>query len=195
MGHLAKPTYGRTECTCVHVRTVGGGWVEWGGGWVWLSWTTYWLFWAPKKYRFQGPPLIMAHVMDIAHLKIIMYRAIKITGTLIVITRKLTDWPGFFSLWTLFNTALYAAPRIPLYIGWRWDWTQHCCDFDVGCPNHSARSHPQPAIDPDTCMITLPNAPNKCWSFHLLVHELQGRPYFACSFLSAYRSRICWFCF
>ncbi len=26
MGHLAKPTYGRTECTCV--RTVGGGWVE-----------------------------------------------------------------------------------------------------------------------------------------------------------------------
>jgi hypothetical protein len=37
-----------------------------------------------KKSRFQGPPLIMALVMDIARLKIITYRAIKTTGTFIV---------------------------------------------------------------------------------------------------------------
>jgi hypothetical protein len=41
-------------------------------------------FQGPKKYRFQGPPLIMALVLDIARLKIITYRAIKTTGTLIV---------------------------------------------------------------------------------------------------------------
>jgi hypothetical protein len=34
---------------------------------------------------FQGPPLIMTLVMDIAHLKIITYRAIKTTCKLIVI--------------------------------------------------------------------------------------------------------------
>ncbi len=38
----------------------------------------------PKKSRFQGPPLIMALVMDIARFKIITYRAIKATGTFIV---------------------------------------------------------------------------------------------------------------
>ncbi len=31
----------------------------------------------PKKSQFQGPPLIMALVMDIARLRIIMYRANK----------------------------------------------------------------------------------------------------------------------
>jgi hypothetical protein len=34
--------------------------------------------------RFQGQLLIVALVMDIARLKIIMYRAIKTTGTLLV---------------------------------------------------------------------------------------------------------------
>jgi hypothetical protein len=38
----------------------------------------------PKKDRFQGPPLIMALVMDIARLKIVTYRAMKTTGTLLV---------------------------------------------------------------------------------------------------------------
>ena len=38
----------------------------------------------PKKDRFQGPPLIMALVMDIARLKIVTYRAMKTTGTLMV---------------------------------------------------------------------------------------------------------------
>ncbi len=37
----------------------------------------------PKKSRFQGPPLIMALVMDSARLKIIAYRAIKATGTMV----------------------------------------------------------------------------------------------------------------
>ncbi len=30
--------------------------------------------------------------------------------------------------------------------GWCWDWTQDCCDIDIGnqtVSNHSARSHPQ----------------------------------------------------
>jgi hypothetical protein len=38
----------------------------------------------PKKSRFQGTPLKMALVMDIARLKIITYRAIITRGTLIV---------------------------------------------------------------------------------------------------------------
>ncbi len=35
---------------------------------------------------FQGPPLIVALVLDFARLKIIMYCAIKITGTLVIIS-------------------------------------------------------------------------------------------------------------
>ncbi len=41
-----------------------------------------------KKYQFQGPALTMALVMDIARIKIITSGAIKITGTLIVITKQ-----------------------------------------------------------------------------------------------------------
>jgi hypothetical protein len=39
----------------------------------------------PEKVSIQGPPPTMALVMDITRLKIITYRAIKTTGTLIVI--------------------------------------------------------------------------------------------------------------
>jgi hypothetical protein len=52
-----------------------------GPKWHWLRSLS---FQGPKKSRFQGPPLIMALVIDIARLKIITYRAIKTTGTLIV---------------------------------------------------------------------------------------------------------------
>jgi hypothetical protein len=73
-------------------------------------------FFGPQKSRFQGPPLIMAHGMDIAHLKIIMYRAIKITGTLIVITGKLTDWPGFLRC-GLYSTLLHMPHLGFHYVG------------------------------------------------------------------------------
>ncbi len=56
-----------------------------------------------KKSQFQGPPLIMALVMDIAHLKIIMYRAIKTTGTLIVIVEA-TNIPHIY--WVYHSTSV-----------------------------------------------------------------------------------------
>jgi hypothetical protein len=39
----------------------------------------------PKKGSISGPPLIMALIMDIARIKIIKYRTLKTTGTLILI--------------------------------------------------------------------------------------------------------------
>jgi hypothetical protein len=62
-----------------------------------LGWAMSRLFWAqmalaaqvaisgPKKVFNSGPPLIMALVMDVAHIKITMYRVIKTTGALTVI--------------------------------------------------------------------------------------------------------------
>jgi hypothetical protein len=59
----------------------GGG----GGGGEHVIYVIVWAQMAPKKSRCQGPPLPMAHVMDIARIKIITSRAIKTTGTFIVI--------------------------------------------------------------------------------------------------------------
>ncbi len=46
-------------------------------------------FRAQKSLNFQGPPLPMALVIDVANIKIIMSRAIQTTCTLIVIPVKL----------------------------------------------------------------------------------------------------------
>jgi hypothetical protein len=43
-------------------------------------------FRAQKSLDFEGPPLPLPLVMDLARLKTIMYHTIKTTGTLIVIT-------------------------------------------------------------------------------------------------------------
>ncbi len=41
-------------------------------------------FQSPKTSQFQGPTLKIALVLDISHLKILTYRAIKTTGSIIV---------------------------------------------------------------------------------------------------------------
>jgi hypothetical protein len=63
-------------------------------------------FQGPKSLDFQGPTLTIALVMDFARLKIIMSRAIKTTGTLIVIICSLVPeiirdriwWPKYENL-------------------------------------------------------------------------------------------------
>jgi hypothetical protein len=52
-------------------------------------------FQGPKKSRFSGPTPSNAPRNDVAPLKIITYRAIKTTGTLIVISSRLFKQKGY----------------------------------------------------------------------------------------------------
>ncbi len=57
-----------------------------GDGWAQMALASLVPFQGPKKSRFSGPSPSNAPRNDVAPLKIIKYRAIKTTGTLIVTT-------------------------------------------------------------------------------------------------------------
>ncbi len=76
-------------------------------------------FQGPKKSRFSGPTPSNDPHNDVAPLKTITYRAIKTTGTLIVITRPVGFVPHFIIIMTLSENFIRLATKT------KGKWTLH----------------------------------------------------------------------